>query len=112
MSARPAAPDFRQQLSAIRRAVERCGLVLTLHGRIVSGLDGEPAPEGPQLLDALKIAWVATDGHKDRHVHVGQLVAGLARAAADTGGPLRLNRTAWVLLASYALTGQPPRRLA
>lgn len=114
MSARAAAPDIKAMLATIGREAGRRGLVLELRGATVTDLEGQPAPEGPLFCTVAGAAWTATDGateaQRARHAHVASMIAAVARGAVDRSGPVRVSRTAWVLLDSYARTGRPPRR--
>lgn len=114
MSARQAAPDMATMLSTIEREASRRGLVLELRGQIVTDRDGQEAPEGERFCTVARAAWAATDGLTEaahlRHMHVAQLVGAVERSARDRSGPVRVSRTSWGLLKSYASTGAPPKR--
>jgi len=114
MSARSAVPDMAAMLVTIEREAGRRGLVLELGGKIVTDLEGREAPEGEKFCAVARAAWAATDGQSDavrhRHAHVAQLVGAVDRSARDRSGPVRVARTSWVLLRSYASTGMPPKR--
>ena len=116
MSNRTAAPDVKAQLAMIEREAQRRGLVLEHRGEIVTDIEGEPAPEGERFCQVARAAWAATDGLTEvvraRPAHVGQIVGAVAKTAVDRSGPVRVSRTAWVLLKSYARTGKPPEREA
>lgn len=114
MSARAATPDMSTMLATIEREAGRRGLVLDHRGGIVTDVEGEPAPEGDRFCTVARAAWAATDGQSDairvRHAHVAQLVGAVDRSARDRSGAVRVSRTSWVLLKSYAETGRPPKR--
>lgn len=109
-----AAPDMPAMLATIEREAGRRGLVLELRGEIVTDFEGQEAPEGARFCVVARAAWAATDGQSDgarmRHAHVAQLVGAVDRSARDRSGPVRVARTSWVLLKSYAATGRPPKR--
>ncbi len=114
MSDRSAAPDMGQMLATIEREAARRGLVLELRGQIVTDHEGQEAPEGDRFCTVARAAWAATDGLTEvaflRHAHVAQLIGAVGRSARDRSGPVRVARTSWVLLKSYAATGAPPPR--
>lgn len=101
-------------LLVVEREAVRRGLVLELRGQIVTDHEGQEAPEGDRFCSVARAAWAATDGQSDlarqRHAHVAQMIAAVERSARDRGGPVRVARTSWVLLKSYAATGAPPPR--
>lgn len=114
MSARQAVPDMSAMLATIEREAGRRGLVLELRGTIVTDHEGQEAPEGDRFCSVARAAWAATDGQGDlarqRHAHVAQLVGAVDRSARDRSGAVRVARTSWVLLKSYAATGAPSKR--
>lgn len=114
MSARQAAPDMAAMLTTIEREAARRGLVLELRGQIVTDHEGQEAPEGDRFCTVARAAWAATDGLTEvahlRHMHVAQLIGAVERSARDRSGPVRVARSAWGLLKSYAATGAPPKR--
>ena len=90
--------------------------MLELRGQIVTDSDGEPAPESAHFCTIARAAWARTDGPGDgpraRHAHVAAIIAAVAKGAVDRRDVVRVSRTAWVLLRSYATTGGPPKREA
>lgn len=105
-----AAFDFAGIVADIVRAAGQRGLVLTLRDQIVADDDGGLPPEGEELVRMLRAAWAATDGEPARHAHVAQMAAAIAKEARDRRGPVRVSRTSWLLIKSYALTGRPPKK--
>ena len=101
-------------LTTIARESALRGLVLELRGAFVTDHEGQEAPEGDRFCAVARAAWAATDGTGDlvrqRHAHVAQLVGAVDRSARDRSGPVRVARTSWALLKSYASTGAPPKR--
>lgn len=102
--------DFAAIVNDIARATGQRGLVLTLRDQIVADDDGGLPPDGKELLAKLRAAWAATDGELARHAHVAQMAAAIRKEALDRRGPVRVSRTSWLLIKSYALTGRAPKK--
>lgn len=110
MSARGVAFDFRRMIGEIQKAGALRGLVLTMQGQIVTREGGQEAPEIGELVNRLQAAWAATDGQPAPKAHVAQMIAAIAKNAAERRGAVEVSRTAWVLICSYANSGRPPKR--
>lgn len=102
--------DFAGTTAEIARAAALRGVVLTLRDQIVADDDGGLPPDGEELVAQLRAAWAATDGQGQRHAHVAQMAAAIGKEARDRRGPVRVSRTSWILIKSYARTGAPPKK--
>lgn len=92
-------------VAAIQAASVSRGIVLVLRGEAT----GDLAPTATVLLRVLRKARIETTDDAHARAHVERLVAAIANGLSLGDGPLRLNRTAWLLLKSYAETGAAPQ---
>lgn len=100
-------PPFKwaTALAVLQRAAVSRGIVLVLRGEGT----GELPPTATQFLEVVRCARTETADETHALAHVERLVAAIVTGLSLGDGPLRLNRTAWLLLKSYAETGAVPQ---